>query len=120
MAEFAASNHINISTGVTLFFADYGFHPRTEIESPETYKEDQKAELLAVDKIVCRQEKIMSFLQDQLAWSQDEQTQFANRNRQPHLEYKIGNKVYVDARHFASEQDKKSLDLKNAGPWEIV
>ena len=28
--------------------------------------------------------------------------------------------MYVDVRHFASERDKKSLDLKNAGPWKIV
>ena len=28
--------------------------------------------------------------------------------------------MYVDARHFASERDKKSLNLKNAGPWKII
>ena len=28
--------------------------------------------------------------------------------------------VYVDARHFASERDSKSLSMKNAGPWKIV
>ena len=28
--------------------------------------------------------------------------------------------MYVDARHFASERDKKSLDLKNARPWKII
>ena len=26
MAEFAANNHVNASTGVTQFFADYGFY----------------------------------------------------------------------------------------------
>ena len=62
----------------------------------------------------------MFFLQDQLVWSQDEQTQFANKTCQSHSEYKISDKVYMDARHFTSEQEKKSLDLKNAGPWEIV
>ena len=45
---------------------------------------------------------------------------FANRTCQPHPKYKIGNKVYVDARYFMSKRDKKSLDLKKAGPWEIV
>ena len=28
--------------------------------------------------------------------------------------------MYVDARHFASKKDKKSLNLKNAELWEIV
>ena len=62
----------------------------------------------------------MAFLQDQLAWLQDKQTWFANWICQPHLEYKVGNSMYVDARHFASERDKKLLDLKNAGLWKIV
>ena len=62
----------------------------------------------------------MSFLQDQLAWSQNEQTQFANGTCQLHPKYKIGDKVYVVARHFAFERDKKLPNLKNAGLWKIV
>ena len=120
MAKFAASNHVNALTDVTLFFADHGFHPRTGIELFRTYKGEQKTKLLAVDKIICRQEEMMAFLQNQLAWSQDEQTWFTNRTCQPHLEYKIGDKVYMDVRHFASEKDKKLLDLKNVGLWEII
>ena len=67
MAEFAASNYVNASTGVMLFFADYGFHSQTGIKSLGIYKDEQKAELLAADKIVKKQAKIMTFLQDQLA-----------------------------------------------------
>ena len=89
------------------------------MESPSTYKSEQKAKLLAVDKIVKQQAKIMTFLQDQLAWVQDKQTQFANWDCQPHLEYWIDDEVYVNARYFASEISKKLLDLKNAGSWKI-
>ena len=32
MAEFLANNHVNESTGMTPFFADNGFHPRTSVE----------------------------------------------------------------------------------------
>ena len=121
MAEFAASNYVNASTGVTLFFVDHGFHPWIGIEPPGTYKwGERQAELLAANKIVAWQAKMMTFLQDQLAWSQDEQTQFANKTRQAHLKYKIGDKMYVDARHFASEREKKLLNLKNTRPWEII
>ena len=122
MAEFATNNHVNTFTDVTSFFADHSFHPWTNIEPPRMYKGEgeQRTELLATNKIVAWQAEMMTFLQDLLVWSQDKQTQFANRTRQPYLEYKIGDNVYVDAKHFASEQDKKSLNLKNAGPWEIV
>ena len=63
---------------------------------------------------------MISFLQDQSAWSQNKQTQFVNKTCQPHLEYKIDDKVHIDARYFASERDKKLLNLKNAGLWKII
>ena len=74
MAKFAASNHVNASIGMILFFADHGFHPCTGIEPSRTFKNEseQNAKLLAVNKIVAQQEEMMSFLQDQSAWSQDE------------------------------------------------
>ena len=56
MAKFAASNYVNVFTGVIPFFADYGFYPQTDIKPPGTYKgekkEEQQAELLAANKIV--------------------------------------------------------------------
>ena len=72
MAEFAASNHVNMLTKVTPFFADYGFHSQTGIEPPDIHTGEQKAEFLVADKIVKRQSKMMTFLQDQLVWAQDE------------------------------------------------
>ena len=67
MAEFAASNYINASIRVTPFFADYDFHPQTGIKLLGMYKGKQKAKLLAADKIIKKQAKIITFLQDQLA-----------------------------------------------------
>ena len=45
---------------------------------------------------------------------------FANKISQLYPKYKIGDKMYVDARHCASERDKKLLDLKNTELWKIV
>ena len=44
----------------------------------------------------------------------------ANRTHQPHPEYKIDDNMYIDTRHFASERDKKLLNLKKSGPWKII
>ena len=54
MTEFAASNHVNASTGMTSFFANHRFPPCTSIESPRTFNSEsgQKVKLLAADKIV--------------------------------------------------------------------
>ena len=62
MAEFSANNHINESTGMTLFFADNGFHLCTGVEPPRAYERSQRAELLAADRIVANQEERVSYL----------------------------------------------------------
>ena len=54
MAEFAASNYVNTSIRMTLFFADYRFHPCTSIKLSETYNSKQKTEFLVADQIVKR------------------------------------------------------------------
>ena len=72
--------------------------------------------MLAADRIIANQEERLSYLQDQLTWSQQKQAHWANQNCQPHPEYKVGDMVYVDARHFASKRGSKSLSMKNAGP----
>ena len=90
MAEFSANNHINELTGMTLFFADNGFHPRTGVEPPQAYQGlGRRAELMAADKIIANQEKTLSYLKDQLTWSQQEQAHWANQNCQPHPKYKV-------------------------------
>ena len=67
MAEFLANNHVNESTGMTLFFADNGFYPCTGVEPPQAYQGlGRRAELMAADKIVANQEQTLSYLQDQL------------------------------------------------------
>ena len=64
MAEFAASNHVNALTSMTLFFANHDFHPQTGIEPSGTYKGEQKTKLLVANKIICKQEEMMAFLKD--------------------------------------------------------
>ena len=64
--EFAANNYVNAATKVTLFFANYIFHPQTSIEPLGIYKGEQKTKLLAANKTVKKQSKIMTFLQNLL------------------------------------------------------
>ena len=53
MAEFAASNFVNILTVVILFFADYEFHSQAGIKLPETYSDSKRrGKLLVTNKIV--------------------------------------------------------------------
>lgn len=121
-AEFAANNHENASTGMTPFFAELGYHPRSGVEPPESYDktENRKAELMGADKIIERHEAIRKYLIERITAAQDDQEKHANVNRQPHPEYKIGDMVYVNAKDFTSDRQSRSLSSKNVGPWKII
>ena len=119
IAQFAMSNHINALMRMTLFFVDYSFHSWIDMEPFGIYNDEQKVKLLVADKIIKRQTKMIPFLQIQLAWAQDKQTQFANQNCQLHPEYQIDNEVYMNIKHFVLKKSKKLLNLKNARPWKI-
>lgn len=121
-AEFAANNHINTSTGMTPFFADHGYHPRSGIEPPHSYDDSgtRRAELRRADAIIERQEAINKYLRERLITAQDDQQKHANVNRQPHPDYNVGDMVYVDAKDFVSGRQSKSLSSKNVGPWKII
>ena len=121
-AEFAANNHVNVSTGMTPFFADHGYHPRTGVEPPQSFDEDAtgRAELLSADKITARQEAMTKWLTDNLTWAQADQARHANSSRAPHPDYKVGDWVYVNTRDFSIKKQSRSLSSKNAGPWQIT
>ena len=117
-AEFTANNHLHVneSTGMSPFFASYGHHPRTGAEPPKP-STTRNPMLEAADKLVDRTEAIRQWLQDEICWAQEEQERQANKHRAPHPEYRLGDLVYVNAKHFAAQRPSVSLGYKNAGPW---
>ena len=119
-AELSMNSRENSAIGMSPFFANHGYHPRTGIEPPGTYEGRGKAEIEVADKMVERLEAIRKHMSEKMAWAQGEYQEQANRQRQPHPNYRIGDSVYVDARHFAGERPSKSLGFKNLGPWKIT
>jgi len=71
-AEFMANNFVNESIGITPFFADKGYHPRTGLEPPGAYEGRGRAEIEKAVKITERVKNMREWLQDQLVWAQEE------------------------------------------------
>lgn len=111
---------MSASTGISPFFADNGFYPRKGTEPATKYEGAGKAEVTRADKLVDRAKAMREYLQEQLAWIQEEQSRHADKFRQPYPAFKVGDKVFVDARDFHLDRKSKSLSLKNLGPWEIT
>lgn len=60
-AEFMVNTHISALTGVSPFFADNGFHPRTGLE-PKSQEDSQLAEVTRADRLLERHNAMREYL----------------------------------------------------------
>ncbi len=71
LAEFAANNQVSEATGLSLFFANYGFYPCLGIESAKPnlpiWSASQKREVLNVHAMADRIERILDIAKALLA-----------------------------------------------------
>ncbi|RKF80102.1 hypothetical protein GcM1_196011 [Golovinomyces cichoracearum] len=82
-AEFALNNRINRAIGMSLFFADFGYHPRHGIEPPSP-DETRDPRLERGDNIIKRTRATDQKLGILIRFAQEEYAYHLNRNRCPH------------------------------------
>jgi hypothetical protein len=114
LVEFAYNNAPSATTGISLFFANKGYHPNITVH-PEHDLSSAKAQEFAVNLDDLHQE-----LRFQIAEAQKHCQGPANTRRTPALDFKIGDKVFVKAAHFCTTGPSKKLSEKNYGPFEII
>lgn len=126
LAEFQANDTVNSSTGLTPFFADLGYHPRSGLHpadhypNPPNLSPKSKDQIIRADEILDQHATLVEYLKIQLNWAQQEQQQQANAHRQQSPKYAIGDKVWISTRNWSTDRPSKKLDHKNAGPFEIT
>jgi hypothetical protein len=124
LAEFACNNHVSETTGISPFFANYGYHPRLGVEPshpcPPTLSTTARAEHFNANSIADRFQKIHEFLRQEIALAQDRQEAYANASRSPAPAYREGDKVWLDTRNIKTERPSKKLDDKFKGPFKVV
>ena len=123
LAEFAANNVISETTGVSPFFANYGFHPKLGTEPsgpcPPNLSETQKREFFKANSIADRFDKILTQLRALAKQSADRYEQNANAHREDAPRYKEGDEVYVNTRHMKTNRPMKKGDDKMVGPFPV-
>ncbi|OBS16093.1 hypothetical protein FPOA_27763 [Fusarium poae] len=117
LAEFAANSLKSETTGVSPFFANYGFHPRMGFEptitvrgTPATRDAEQFAKTM---------NDILEHLRSESIAAQARYEAQANRHRRPARRYQVGDSVWLDARNIKTLRPQKKLDWKNIGPLKI-
>ena len=122
-AEFAANNADSVTTGCSLFLANYGQHPRMGFEPAGQLNhglgQSERRQILQADAFVDRMQELNEYLHDAILIAQAEQEYHANNSRLPAPRYKIGDQVFLSAKNLRRARPTEKLDSKNVGPFEI-
>lgn len=115
LAEFCCNNHVNVSTGVTPFFASFGYHPRLDFRPESTMHNE-----CTVPEFITRMQRIVKNCHDNINLAQEYQATYANEKRLPAPRYKVGDRVYLSLKNLALSRPSRKLDHIRAGPWKII
>jgi hypothetical protein len=112
--EFAYNNTTHASTGVSSFFANYGFHPWFSLEilgdSVNPSVEERAKRLGQV------QHELMAELKLTHEWQKKQ----ADRRRKDHPNFKVGDKVWLFRNNIVTTRPCAKLDYKCLGPFKIA
>ncbi|CDO68809.1 hypothetical protein BN946_scf184805.g18 [Trametes cinnabarina] len=114
LAEFAYNNVPNATTGILPFFANKGYHPGLTVHL-ECDLTSARAREFAVDL-----EELHTELRKQIAEAQAHYQVQADKHHLPAPDFRIGDLVYLKARHIQTTRPSKKLSEKFLGPFRII
>lgn len=122
-AEFQVNDTVNVSIGMTPFFADLGYHPKSGIHPGEDlgaltpYQTEQRA---VADEILDANSDLVAHLKEQLLWAQQEQSAGANAQRHTAPAYSKDDLVWVSTVNWATTRPSKKFEDRWSGPYKVT
>jgi hypothetical protein len=117
LAELALNNQPSATTGVSPFFATYGYNPQLEAQGLEEPPEDNLEQ--AADAMIERAGRVHEFLREHMAYAQAVYSEAADRRRTPAPSYQPGDQVYLKASNLHRRRPSRKLDDLYRGPFSI-
>lgn len=116
VAELAYNSHVQASTGVSPFYANFGRHPIMPVDlatsSPATKQ--------GVTDLLQKIHKTWSGVKKQLGASQERQRRYADKHRRA-VSYRVGDKVLLDSKLFRPKLPELHKLLPNfMGPFAVT
>jgi len=113
MAEFQYNNHVHSATQTVPFLVDTGRlprmgfepRPRSKVEAANTFVQQMKSAIEEAKSALMR--------------SKDEMACYYNRKRTPTPEFKVGDKVFIDASDIKTTRPSIKLAHRFIGPYLI-
>lgn len=124
LQEFASNNSVNMTTGVSPFMANKGFHPRVSFGPPRSIASDSSKTLKeqneAGNEFVQKMEDILTIIKTNMRSAQEKYETQANQKRDPAPAYRIGDEVYLNTKNLTTDRPHKKFDIKFAGPLQVT
>jgi len=115
MAEFAYNNSVTVGHGITPFYTNYGFHPRS-MNPPEENDEPINPASKAYGHW-------MTTIHDEarkgLKAAHERMRRYTDPGRKPPPAYQVGDLVMLSGRNIKTRRPSKKMDHKNHGPFQV-
>ena len=112
--EFVYNNALSATTGISLFFANKGYHLNITIH-PECDIASFRACDFAIDL-----DELQSTLKAEISAAQQRYQKSADVRCSSTPDFKVGDKVFVKAQFFRTTRPSKKLSKKYLGPYKII
>lgn len=123
IAEFAGNNMVSETTGVSPFFANYGFNPKMGVEPakpcPPNISDQQRREFFRANEIADRFKAVLVYVTALTKQAQDRYEENANRNREDAPKYHKGDRVLLNMRNYKTGRPSEKLSPRWEGPFEV-
>jgi hypothetical protein len=116
MAEFSYNNHCQSSTKYSPFFANYGYHPKNDIN----IKKGDSECVPASDEFLDKLKDIQQRSKINISRAQKSQALYYNKKKRQVQDLSIGDEVYINTKNITSTRPTKKLDHKRTGPFKII
>jgi hypothetical protein len=114
LAEFCHNDKASASTKALPFYSNTGYHPWKGIEN-SVESRNEEAEEFAV-----KMEKICDEAMAALEKAQKNMKKYYDVKHKDAPVFKVGDKVYVEAKEIKTDRPTKKFDDKRQGPYEII
>jgi len=115
MAEFAYNNSVTTGNGISPFYANYGFHPRT-LNPPDQAEEPVNPASAAYGHwMTAIHEKARKGLEA----AQERMRRYMDPGRKTPPTYRVKDLVMLNGRNIRTRRPSRKMDHKNHGPFQV-